>query len=399
MRDCREYKDMSNHIASLQAQVNDLYENLTTLRSQLGQDSHPQQQQQQQHAVIDPSLQQQGYAPRYQSFSGAQASPGAPTASMTPNHVRNNSQSKQASFRGPTSSDFNFGVAKSSLQTMGITGDGVGEGALTGDATPSGTPPPQSAPLHPGKDPIWAIPQDEALRLCRVYEEEMGLMYPVVDISEVIGHATRLYRFIESAARTGLMQGALPGADSIEDEDTNILKLIMAITLTVEGTGRSDVGRRLFEYVQPTVDRLLLGNVGVKGLRLMTLAAMYEFHRDNEGKAWRLIGHTVRLCIELGLHRRETYDAMGESERSSSMMLFWAVYVLDRRWSFGTGMPFALQDQDIDPLLPKPVSSRDSCIRLNVSILTSAAGRPITVSDGYDILFCNRRKGMAHRGY
>jgi hypothetical protein len=29
--------------------------------------------------------------------------------------------------------------------------------------------------------------------------------------------------------------------------------------------------------------------------------------------------------------------------------------VLDRRWSFGTGMPFALQDTDIDPDLPKPV--------------------------------------------
>lgn len=43
-----------------------------------------------------------------------------------------------------------------------------------------------------------------------------------------------------------------------------------------------------------------------------------------------------------------------ESERSETILLFWAIYVLDRRWSFGTGMPFALQDQDIDPMLPKP---------------------------------------------
>ncbi len=64
---------------------------------------------------------------------------------------------------------------------------------------------------------------------------------------------------------------------------------------------------------------------------------------------------TARLCIELGLHRRETYEAMAdETERSETILLFWAIYVLDRRWSFGTGMPFALQDQDIDPLLPKP---------------------------------------------
>lgn len=43
-----------------------------------------------------------------------------------------------------------------------------------------------------------------------------------------------------------------------------------------------------------------------------------------------------------------------ESDRSETILLFWSIYVLDRRWSFGTGMPFALQDSDIDPLLPKP---------------------------------------------
>jgi hypothetical protein len=82
---------------------------------------------------------------------------------------------------------------------------------------------------------------------------------------------------------------------------------------------------------------------------------MYEFNRDNEGTSWRIIGLAARLCIELGLHRRETYDAMeNESERSGTVLLFWSIYVLDRRWSFGTGMPFALQDSDLDPQLPKP---------------------------------------------
>lgn len=82
---------------------------------------------------------------------------------------------------------------------------------------------------------------------------------------------------------------------------------------------------------------------------------MYEFHRDNESTSWRIIGMTARLCIELGLHQRGTYEAMqDDAERSETILLFWAIYVLDRRWSFGTGMPFALQDQDIDPLTPKP---------------------------------------------
>ena len=63
------------------------------------------------------------------------------------------------------------------------------------------------------------------------------------------------------------------------------------------------------------------------------------------------------MCIELGLHRRDSlFKAMvDEEERKDAIKLFWSIYVLDRRWSFGTGMPFAVQDLDIDPNLPEPV--------------------------------------------
>ena len=46
-----------------------------------------------------------------------------------------------------------------------------------------------------------------------------------------------------------------------------------------------------------------------------------------------------------------------EQGRSWVVKLFWSIYVLDRRWSFGMGRPFALQDSDIDPALPQPVGS------------------------------------------
>ena len=65
------------------------------------------------------------------------------------------------------------------------------------------------------------------------------------------------------------------------------------------------------------------------------------------------------MCIELGLHRRESlFKVVSDpDERANVIKLFWSIYVLDRRWSFGTGLPFALQDADIDPILPEPVSS------------------------------------------
>lgn len=84
---------------------------------------------------------------------------------------------------------------------------------------------------------------------------------------------------------------------------------------------------------------------------------MYHFHSDNESLSWRVIGLAARLCLETGLHRSETYTSKfaTEEERSAALKLFWSVYVLDRRWSLGIGMSFALRDADIDSKLPKPV--------------------------------------------
>lgn len=64
------------------------------------------------------------------------------------------------------------------------------------------------------------------------------------------------------------------------------------------------------------------------------------------------------MCVELGLHRRDSMFRMitDDEERADALRLFWSIYVLDHRWSFGTGLPFALQDADIDPTLPEPVS-------------------------------------------
>ena len=61
----------------------------------------------------------------------------------------------------------------------------------------------------------------------------------------------------------------------------------------------------------------------------------------------------------MGLHRKATLlkTFTNEAEYLNAVRTFWVVYALDRRWSFGTGMPFALQDDDLDPYLPEPDDS------------------------------------------
>lgn len=80
--------------------------------------------------------------------------------------------------------------------------------------------------------------------------------------------------------------------------------------------------------------------------------------------AYRLIGLAARMCLEMGLHRRDALlkSFPVEQQWSDITRLFWTVYSLDRRWSFGTGLPFVIQDEDIDPNLPDPVRLHTSCL-------------------------------------
>lgn len=202
-----------------------------------------------------------------------------PMMPQSPSHHRSKSISKHPRFHGPTSSAFNLGVAKSSLKTMGITGgeDGEDEGILTQDATPIGSPPNMHTvlpkqPLHESKDPIWALSRNEALRLIKVWHEEMGMMYPFLDIDKTVRYAEMLFTFVEAAARSGLMQGAGPGADAIMDDRTSILKLILATALVLEGNGKDPLGEKLFWNVHPMVERTLSNPVDLHGINMLMLA-------------------------------------------------------------------------------------------------------------------------------
>lgn len=71
-----------------------------------------------------------------------------------------------------------------------------------------------------------------------------------------------------------------------------------------------------------------------------------------------MIGLAARDALELGLHRKQSiWDTFeDDATRTLAMRVFWCLYVLDRRWSFGTGLSFAIVDRDVDPALPEPVS-------------------------------------------
>jgi hypothetical protein len=142
---------MNAQIAALQDQVNDLYNNLNALRGR------------------DPGELRSGVEERALSMSQY-------SVNDSPS-MRHSSAPKHPRFQGPTSSAFNLAVAKNTLYNMGYPGvaEGGDTGITTEDDTPLGSPPLHVAQMvqTPSRDPLWGLNLDEAIRLCRVYEEEM----------------------------------------------------------------------------------------------------------------------------------------------------------------------------------------------------------------------------------
>ncbi|KAL2430460.1 hypothetical protein ABEF95_008182 [Exophiala dermatitidis] len=341
LKDSAEFNQMREHITALQEQVNELYASLNELRSR-SDAAYP--------GPIDPHFSNDG---RHRSLSMSVSrtlpplvSPKRPPPKALPQ------------FHGPTSTLYGLDVARSSLQTMGITHNVPEDGMVSRERSRAASPA-NGLPPHPTKDPLWLIDIAEVTRLLRVYDDEIGIMYPAVDTQRLLKHATSLYKFIAASLRTGFGQPGLPGADTFDDEETTVLKMVLAITLTVEGHGRSDMGQRFFDAAKPATDLKLVTALDIKSVILTVLTATFYFQKDEEAQAWRFIGIAARMCIEMGLHRKDSLlrSFTNEAEYQQAIRIFWTVYALDRRWSFGTGMPFALQDADIDPALPEPDES------------------------------------------
>ncbi|KAL5089090.1 hypothetical protein Trisim1_005946 [Trichoderma cf. simile WF8] len=258
-------------------------------------------------------------------------------------------------FKGFTSSDTNLQMVQ---RYLGVSQHGERELPITPQ---SATPPILSAGGERSRVKIqrdaslarsshrllWHIGRAEAVRLCDLYEREIGTIYPVVDMTEVKDNLGLLYS-------TGSHIATVEAPENVLDSDVQTLKLILAITLLAEGGGRHTIGEEMCEEVQQQLD-FPMGRLGeLKDIENMTLLGVSFYFRNDENQAWRMIGLAARLCIELGLHQANSLHLSYPKSSTRALTLFWDVYILDRRFSLSTGRPFAIQDVDIDPALPKP---------------------------------------------
>lgn len=362
-KDSDEYKRMTEEIATLQSQVNTLFENIYTLRQETFQqipDHDP---------TGRPAVPagREGELPPMARVNSIAESSTTLLASQPIGLRERPSFSQAARFRGPTSIDFTVDMAKNTLHEMGYSGErseGAEEAGQSSDGrlappAPGAAPNPElrspAAGTDHSSDPLWQYNKGEMLKLCRIYKDEVAIMYPVFDVDSVMDHARALADWMDSAR---LHRLSSPAAEDrhFSDMKTLQLKIIMCCGLTIENHGRSPRATELFETMRPVISRLLISEgADVASLPFLNTVAGFQFLCNDEILAWRIIGQVARLCLELGLHRRQGLYRVPEGpERRSAINTFWVTYTLDRRWAFATGLPYVMCDETIDPKLPYP---------------------------------------------
>lgn len=322
-KDSDEYRVISTQLSQLQDEVSWLTQNMRAVQSEPRAPQHP-----------PPPMDRVG--PSSAAALSSSDSVSALSNSQKPD-------GKAGGFHGPTSMAFMLDVANATINNMGYKGieaTDEGEGILGDDTTT----------LKQFHDPLLDYSLTEMIRLCRLHEDEVGIMYPVLDCNAVATHAKNLSAYFDT------IRDQKP-AHCFNDEKTLQLKMVMCCALIVEEHGQSERGQRLYDSMEAVINKKLMSDVSdVASLPVLALLAGYRFLANDEVLAWRVIGQVCRLCLELGIHQRPGLMSIKDaSERRNALNSFWSAYVLDRRWAFGTGLPFTMQDEDVDPELPLPV--------------------------------------------
>ncbi|KAG5807914.1 hypothetical protein H9Q71_007523 [Fusarium xylarioides] len=152
---------------------------------------------------------------------------------------------------------FNISLAQSSLLARGVCQplNDNSDTWTTGNNTRRPSPTPQAALSNePPVDPIWLIDRLEALRLCNVYEEEINISHPFLDIKTIRSNINKLYDSIAILSRHGCARISLQDTTIISPDDLKIVKLVFATALITETGGPGGLAKDLFEDVKTSVN-------------------------------------------------------------------------------------------------------------------------------------------------
>ncbi|SCO42725.1 uncharacterized protein FFNC_08690 [Fusarium fujikuroi] len=259
-------------------------------------------------------------------------------------------------FCGPSSSEFAFRAVSHNLREMGLPSALLSK--LSCDHGNLSEVPSHFANYGPfmklvAMDPIWDIPKADAVTLVKKWFTNMGSLYPFLREKKLKDTVDRVYAVIGPISTGTPNPRRELATEVLLNDETNKLKIVLAVSKTMENGGRNDLAQRLFQSTTEAVESLMWNPSGISGIQLLALTAIYHYQLDDEIRTGRMIGLAARLCLEIGLHRHKTMKQVfaNHEERKTALNVFWSVYMLERRICLGQGIPYSIQDSYVDQSL------------------------------------------------
>jgi hypothetical protein len=180
---------------------------------------------------------------------------------------------------------------------------------------------------------LAAFDMETWMGVLQLWDEEVGLQYPLLNIHQLLNE-------IDGAKQNAA--SPKPSPSSNYQYAADIAFLVLAILSCIKDASAIEVADPAVQQLHGIVlVQVHTGRLRRESMVLLLLTAVYSFLIDREILAWRSTGTALRLLQELDCEDNSGHDNDIDDK------LFWTVYTLDRRWSFGTGLPFAVSDTDI----------------------------------------------------
>lgn len=196
-------------------------------------------------------------------------------------------------------------------------------------------------PSSPDNITLAGIPDVIADRMIsKGYLHHIAILWPVIQPSEL----QRLHR---------------NRAQLTDRFDIAAIHLVYAAAgRFLETTGETGSFRSEQHYrsAMALLGEILALSASIQTVQILLLLAIYGLRAPRGPGAWPLVGIAMRMCIELGMHRKGAKVPGGDVGVTDQLRcIFWSCYCLDRQTSIILGRPFAVADQDIDAELPEGI--------------------------------------------
>ncbi|ETS86052.1 hypothetical protein PFICI_04077 [Pestalotiopsis fici W106-1] len=290
------------------------------------------------------SLLDKGHTPRNE-FHAVESAYTPSQASLSAAGVK---ERKEVQFVGTTRPAYALNVAKATLSVVDEPSDNSGS-----EAEDASIPPHTHSPADtrdPSQDPLLTMPVSMIYRLLDVFRDEIEPVYPLLDTSSLRSRMPEMLKQFEQ-------EQSFQFDGRVSQKDIHLLKIVLATALVLDSHEKTELCARLISSFEDDALRITSpSDVDLQEAQIFAIMSIYHFHCDEELLAYRSIGISTRMILELGLHRRRSLyeNYPNPAHRSLAIRVFWCIYVLDRRWSFGTGLSFALIDRDLNPPEPSP---------------------------------------------